>query len=95
MDISPPRPGAVKDSPLGEPDRDFQQSLQLHVHWEGFFDHESGVLLYKYGLSENCLSMEDFSEENEQVRRNNIIQSSTDQIHNPTYLSPCIWISLT
>ena len=71
VDSSPPRPGVVNDSHPGEPDRDFQRSLHLHAHWEGFFDHESGILFYKYGLSmdNKCLSLDFFSEENEQVRQ--------------------------
>ena len=67
VDTSPPRPGAVMDGPEGQPDIDFQQSLELHAHWDGFFDHESGILLYKYAFSRICLNAEHFTSGNEQV----------------------------
>ena len=67
MDTSPPRPGAVMDGPEGQPDIDYQKSLELHAHWDGFFDHESGILLYKYAFSRICLNAEHFASDNEQV----------------------------
>jgi len=38
---------------------DYQQSLHLNVHWEGFFDPESGVKYYKYVVSDHCWERKD------------------------------------
>ncbi|XP_046581226.1 uncharacterized protein LOC124288741 [Haliotis rubra] len=45
MDASPPHPGVVDDGLSGQPEVDSQNSLQLHAHWEGFFDRECNCLL--------------------------------------------------
>ncbi|XP_053398434.1 uncharacterized protein LOC128556766 [Mercenaria mercenaria] len=56
IDTSPPHKGIVHDGISGDPEVDFQQSLQLAGHWDGFFDKESGVWFYSYGFSERCLN---------------------------------------
>ncbi|XP_060577218.1 uncharacterized protein LOC132734491 [Ruditapes philippinarum] len=55
IDTSPPHEGKVHDGIPGDPEVDFQQSLNLEGHWDDFFDKESGVWLYSYGFGENCL----------------------------------------
>ena len=54
IDTSAPLPGAVHDGTLGSPDVDFQQSLQLTAHWDGFFDKESGIRFYEYTFGTEC-----------------------------------------
>lgn len=44
----------------GTPELDFQQSTTLHVHWDGFFDRESGVLFYQYGIQTKQTLPSDF-----------------------------------
>lgn len=44
----------------GTPEADFQQSTTLHVHWDGFFDRESGVLFYQYGIQTKQMLPSDF-----------------------------------
>ncbi|XP_046572318.1 uncharacterized protein LOC124280399 isoform X5 [Haliotis rubra] len=52
---SPPQPGVVHDGQSGQPEVDYQDSLQLHAHWEGFFDKESAIALYQYTFGPRCL----------------------------------------
>ncbi|XP_060596240.1 uncharacterized protein LOC132750310, partial [Ruditapes philippinarum] len=59
IDTSPPHEGKVYDGILGDYEVDFQQSLKVAGHWNDFFDKESGVWLYSYGFSENCLDEND------------------------------------
>ena len=40
---------------------DYQQSMTLNAHWEGFFDRESGVLFYQYGYDKQPLDASAFS----------------------------------
>ena len=40
---------------------DYQQSMTLNAHWEGFFDRESGVLFYQYGYDTKPLNASAFS----------------------------------
>lgn len=56
IDTSPPHEGTVHDGVPGDPEVDFQQSLQLAGHWGGFFDKESAVWFYAFGFSEHCLN---------------------------------------
>ena len=60
VDTSPPLPGHVFDSEPGSRDVDYQSSLQLHASWHGFFDRESGIKQYKYGVHTDCLAAADF-----------------------------------
>ncbi|XP_070573771.1 uncharacterized protein [Ptychodera flava] len=55
VDNSPPREGSVHDSLPDYPDVDFQQSLVIFASWDGFFDRESGVMLYAYYFGRDCL----------------------------------------
>lgn len=48
----------------GTPELDFQQSTTLHVHWDGFFDRESGVLFYQYGIQKKQMRPSDFQLDN-------------------------------
>lgn len=48
----------------GTPEVDFQQSTTLHVHWDGFFDRESGVLFYQYGIHTKPMLHSDFQLDN-------------------------------
>ncbi|XP_071082513.1 uncharacterized protein [Haliotis cracherodii] len=60
VDASAPHPGVVHDGQPGHPEVDYQDSLQLHAHWDGFFDRESGVKFYQYQFSDKCLQKEHF-----------------------------------
>ena len=60
IDVSAPHEGAVHDGIRGEPEVDYQQDLHIDVHWEGFFDRESGVEFYQYIFSDHCFSDEEF-----------------------------------
>ncbi|KAI8519531.1 hypothetical protein Bbelb_027880 [Branchiostoma belcheri] len=61
VDESPPTAGQVQDAMQGQRDLDFQQDLQLHAWWDGFFDRESGVQFYQYGFANRCLGEDEFS----------------------------------
>ncbi|XP_071954211.1 uncharacterized protein [Antedon mediterranea] len=60
IDTSPPHEGTVSEGISGENEIDFQQELKINAHWSGFFDKESGIKYYKYGISDNCLTIDDF-----------------------------------
>lgn len=60
IDSSPPHTGSVQDGQRGHPEIDYQDSMQLHAHWEGFFDRESGVTFYQYGYAGHCLEIRNF-----------------------------------
>ncbi|XP_071088930.1 uncharacterized protein [Haliotis cracherodii] len=60
IDVSPPHPGAVHDGRSGNPEVDYQDSLQLHAHWDGFFDRESGVKFYQYIFGFHCHTADAF-----------------------------------
>lgn len=47
------------------PDLDYTSADIFLVHWHGFIDHESGIKLYKIGLAERCLSIQDFENKNQ------------------------------
>ena len=59
VDTTPPKPGNVFDGPDYQ-DMDYQQSLTIHSTWANFFDKESGILLYKYATTSECLDATDF-----------------------------------
>ncbi|KAI8509825.1 hypothetical protein Bbelb_122530 [Branchiostoma belcheri] len=61
VDESPPTAGQVQDALQGQRDLDFQQDLQLHAWWDGFFDCESGVQFYQYSFANRCLGEDEFS----------------------------------
>ncbi|XP_021356985.1 uncharacterized protein LOC110452658 [Mizuhopecten yessoensis] len=54
IDVSPPHTGVVHDGVRGSLEVDYQQSFNLHAHWEGFFDRESGVKMYLYKFATSC-----------------------------------------
>ncbi|XP_070573766.1 uncharacterized protein [Ptychodera flava] len=54
VDNSPPHEGSVHDSLPNYPDIDFQQSLNIFASWDGFFDRESGIMLYVYYFGTDC-----------------------------------------
>ncbi|XP_071087257.1 uncharacterized protein [Haliotis cracherodii] len=55
MDASPPHSGIVHDGQSGHPEVDYQDSLQLHAHWDGFVDKESAIAFYQYTFGPRCL----------------------------------------
>ncbi|CAC5401969.1 unnamed protein product [Mytilus coruscus] len=59
IDTSAPQPGIVHDGLPDFPEIDYQQNLQLHAYWDGFFDPESGVKYYKYVFSDHCWGRND------------------------------------
>ena len=60
IDTSAPVAGVVHDGP-GWEDIDYQQSLDVRANWHNFFDRESGIILYQYGVALHCLTLDDFS----------------------------------
>ncbi|XP_072034094.1 uncharacterized protein [Amphiura filiformis] len=54
VDTSAPLVGSVHDGMPGSPEVDFQQSVELVGHWNGFFDKESGIKFYEYTFSTEC-----------------------------------------
>ncbi|XP_033747031.1 uncharacterized protein LOC117332255 [Pecten maximus] len=72
-DDSPPAPGVVMEGAVGTPDIDYTSEKAIIVNWAGFFDHESGIKLYKVGLAKGCLQSEDFVSSNNNATRNNTI----------------------
>ncbi|XP_067680773.1 uncharacterized protein [Haliotis asinina] len=60
IDNSPPHTGSVHDGQRGHSEVDYQDNKQLHAHWDGFFDRESGVKFYQYGYADHCLEIKDF-----------------------------------
>ena len=61
IDTTPPQPGHVLDAEPGGKDIDYQSALVVHASWYGFFDRESGVTKYQYGVDTSCLQSEDFN----------------------------------
>ncbi|XP_052788827.1 uncharacterized protein LOC128223594 [Mya arenaria] len=59
VDDSPPSAGVVYEGPEDSPDIDYTSDDSILVHWHGFIDHESGIKLYRVGLSDRCLSTQD------------------------------------
>ncbi|WAR31701.1 hypothetical protein MAR_034243 [Mya arenaria] len=59
VDDSPPSEGVVYEGPDDSPDIDYTSDHSILVHWHGFIDHESGIKLYRVGLSDRCLSSQD------------------------------------
>ncbi|XP_069134690.1 uncharacterized protein [Argopecten irradians] len=60
-DDSPPAPGIVIEGTAGSPDVDYTSDEEITVTWAGFIDNESGIKLYKVGLSTKCLHITDFN----------------------------------
>ncbi|WAR31807.1 hypothetical protein MAR_034349, partial [Mya arenaria] len=48
-----------ESGPEDSPDIDYTSDDSILVHWHGFIDHESGIKLYRVGLSDRCLSSKD------------------------------------
>ncbi|XP_052788821.1 uncharacterized protein LOC128223586 [Mya arenaria] len=61
VDDSPPSEGVVYEGPEDSPDIDYTSDVSILVHWHGFIDHESGIKLYRVGLSDRCLSSKDLN----------------------------------
>ncbi|XP_052789246.1 uncharacterized protein LOC128223857 [Mya arenaria] len=59
VDESPPSEGVVHEGPEDSPDIDYTSGDSILVHWHGFIDHESGIKLYRVGLSDRCMSTQD------------------------------------
>ena len=62
VDESPPSTGVVLEGLGDDPakaEMDFTSSDVVHVHWHGFLDHESGVLLYRVVLAGRCMTGEE------------------------------------
>ncbi|XP_019633113.1 PREDICTED: uncharacterized protein LOC109476570 [Branchiostoma belcheri] len=60
IDISPPETGHVTDNYAGQTDIDFQSDANMHFSWEGFFDHESGIISYQVFFDTRCGTASDF-----------------------------------
>ncbi|XP_052788796.1 uncharacterized protein LOC128223559 [Mya arenaria] len=59
VDDSPPSEGVVFEGPEDNYDIDYTSDVSILVHWHGFIDHESGIKLFRVGLSDRCLSTQD------------------------------------
>lgn len=59
VDESAPVKGVVREGVFGEKDIDFTEENNTFINWDGFVDHESGILLYKVALSPWCLKLEE------------------------------------
>lgn len=59
VDESAPVKGVVREGVFGEKDIDFTEENNTFINWDGFVDHESGILLYKVTLSPWCLKLEE------------------------------------
>jgi hypothetical protein len=51
----------VFDGPQDGSDIDYIDSKDIFFHWQGFNDHESGIMFYRIKVSNVCLSEEDNS----------------------------------
>ncbi|XP_021374355.1 uncharacterized protein LOC110463804 [Mizuhopecten yessoensis] len=60
-DDSPPATGVVREGPAGGLDIDYTSKESFVAHWDGYIDHESGVRLYRVGLTRSCLEQDTFS----------------------------------
>ncbi|XP_069134697.1 uncharacterized protein [Argopecten irradians] len=69
-DDSPPAPGVVMEGTIGSPDIDYTGDEIITVNWAGFIDHESGIKLYKVGLSTECLDIAEFGRSNDNITNN-------------------------
>ena len=61
IDTTGPHPGEVLDGLQGQPEKDFQKDLNIHGHWDGFFDKESGIAFYKFKYGAQCFTTKHFS----------------------------------
>lgn len=59
VDESAPVKGVVREGVFGEKDIDFTEENNTFINWDGFIDHESGILLYQVALSPWCLKLEE------------------------------------
>lgn len=62
VDLTPPLSGAVFEGD-GEGDIldiDYIQDFNYNVHWSGFFDRETGILIYQYIISTECATASSF-----------------------------------
>ncbi|XP_052789898.1 uncharacterized protein LOC128224186 [Mya arenaria] len=64
VDYSPPETGVIFEGYDGNPEIDYTSDNDLPVHWHGFIDHESGIMMYRVALAEHCLSTESILSEN-------------------------------
>ena len=73
VDLSPPHPGQVHDGMSGSPEVDYQADTELHAHWSGFFDRESGVKYYQYAFDTACVAASAFTFDTADARVSGII----------------------
>ncbi|XP_064643194.1 uncharacterized protein LOC135497317 isoform X2 [Lineus longissimus] len=62
VDTSPPRSGIIHDGlpGAGNPELDYKNDRNLAAYWDGFFDHESGIIYYQYSWGTSCLRADRF-----------------------------------
>ncbi|XP_053405466.1 uncharacterized protein LOC128558962 [Mercenaria mercenaria] len=68
VDESPPESGVVFEGAVGGPDIDYTSDSDFIVRWHGYLDHESGVKMYRIGISDKCLSQEHFHSNNKSFK---------------------------
>lgn len=84
VDLTPPVPGYVMEGPVQDSDLDYQTDLTIAVHWTGFFDRETAVLLYLYTISTECATTGSFQHPNSGT---SLANSTTDNFVKWTALS--------
>ena len=58
--FSPCEPSDILFNVSDAPDVDFKDSQIANAYWPGFYDHESGIRLYRYAIADHCLEKEQF-----------------------------------
>ncbi|XP_062589946.1 uncharacterized protein LOC134251560 [Saccostrea cucullata] len=78
-DDSPPHKGVVYEGPQGYPDIDYTSENSVNVRWDGFIDHESGIMKYRIGISDHCLTNGEMDVYSHNLPNNFSIYESTEQ----------------
>ncbi|XP_061168898.1 uncharacterized protein LOC133178166 [Saccostrea echinata] len=61
VDNSPPEEGKVFDGPPDGKELDYTDSEEIWFWWQGFNDHESGIMFYRVEISNTCLTQQNQS----------------------------------
>lgn len=77
-DDSPPVKGVVVEGPEGYPDIDYTSEASVIVRWNGFIDHESGIMKYRIGIGEHCLSAAEMNVYSHDLPNNSSLYESSE-----------------
>ncbi|KAK3088800.1 hypothetical protein FSP39_023833, partial [Pinctada imbricata] len=64
VDNSPPEVGVVFEGVNNEKDIDYSSDANLFLNWHGFLDHESGIMKYRVGVDDHCMTSEELLHSN-------------------------------